>query len=188
MKFGFKKLARGVKKIAKKNRGGVGRLVKKVGPGLAMAAVGATAPTLIVKAASAAKSLGKKVRGIETPKSLAPIVRAAQVRVRKTRSRMPGGAPMPKSPDLLGMDLGRPKVGMASNRRQAKKSLYTTPRVTRRRKKMVEYQTPADMRSQGIKSSPGKTKRRMTKPPTAKQLAAREKFKQMVAARRKKAA
>lgn len=157
----LKKLGRGIKKVARKNVGGAKRLLKKVGPGLAMAAVGATAPALIAKAASAAKTLGKKVRGLETPKSMVPVIRAAQVKVRKTRSKLPGGAPMPPM-------IATPSVGMmaSSEPRRAKRTLY----------------------SSGRKAKPRKAKRTITKPPTAKQLAAREKFKAMVAARRKKAA
>lgn len=165
MGLSLKKIGRGIKKIAQKNKGGVGRLIKKVGPGLAMAAVGATAPALVVKAASAAKSLGKKVRGLETPKSLVPVVRAAQVRVKKTRSKMPGGAPMPSMPTI-----GTPTIGMMASREKpkAKRTLY---------------------KSAAKKPRTRKAKRAGSgKPPSAKQIAAREKFKAMVAARRKKAA
>lgn len=164
MKFGLKKLVRGVKKVAQKNRAGVGRLVKKVGPGLAMAAVGATAPALIVKAASAAKSLGKKVRGLETPKSMVPVIRAAQVKVKRTRSKMPGGASMPPN-------IGTPQVGMMASREKpkAKRTLYSSGKKAKAPRAK-------------------KAKRTSTKAPSAAQLAAREKFKQMVAARRKKAA
>jgi len=162
--MGFlKKLARGAKKIVKKNKAGVGRLIKKVGPGLAMAAVGATAPALVVKAASAAKTLGKKVRGLETPKSLAPVVRAAQVRVGRKRSKMPGGAPMPH--------IGTPQVGMMSNRPQAKRKLYESPAPKAKRTRKAKAK----------RSSGGKA-------PSPAQLKARENFKRMVAERRKQKA
>lgn len=164
--MGFlKKLARGAKKIVKKNKGGVGRLLKKVGPGLAMAAVGATAPALIVKAASAAKSMGKKVRGLETPKSLASVVKAAEVRVRKTRTRMPGGAPMPPMPSI-----GTPSIGMMSSRAVGPhKTLYKSK--TKRTRKAPNG---------------AKKKRVMRAPPSAKQLAARAAF--AARARKRKAA
>lgn len=164
MGFSLKKLGRGIKKIAKKNKGGFGRLVKKVGPGLVMAAVPAAAPALLVKAASAAKTLGKKVRGLETPKSLAPIVKAAQVRVKRTRSKMPGGAPIPT--------IATPKVGMMrSTAVGAKKSLYkSTKRRTRKAK------------------APASTNGKPKKPPSAAQLAARKRFAEAAKARRKKAA
>lgn len=176
MRFGLKKLVRGAKKIARKNRGGIGRLVKKVGPGLAMAAVGATAPALLVKAASTAKTLGKKVRGIETPKSLATVVKAAQVRVKRTRSKMPGGAPMPSMPTI-----STPSVGMMASRAVgAQKSLYKKKRAPRKRANGL---TPG-----GSTPSTAKKKRKITAAPSAKQLAARKKFAEMAAARRKKAA
>ena len=169
--MGFlKKLARGAKKIVRKNKAGVGRLVKKVGPGLALAAVGAAAPALVVKAASTAKTLGKKVRGLETPKSLVPVVRAAEVKVRKTRSKLPGGAPMPSMPTI-----GTPQVGMMkSGAVGARRSLYTSSRKSK---------TPK--RARKVKAPNGAKPR---KPPSPAQLAAREKFKKMVAERRKKAA
>lgn len=192
--MGFlKKLGRGIKKVAQKNRGGVGRLIKKVGPGLAMAAVGATAPALVVKAASAAKSLGKKVRGLETPKSLVPVVRAAQVKVKKTRSKMPGGAPMPPM-------IGTPTIGMMSSTPQAKRTLYAKKKAPARRKRLyvgkagtpsfdammkAKTQKEANAVAREYMRSQKKPKRKMTKPPSAKQLAARERFKAMVAARRK---
>lgn len=165
--MGFlKKLSRGVKKVVRKNKGGVGRLIKKVGPGLAMAAVGATAPTLIVKAASAAKTLGKKVRGLETPKSLVPVIRAAEVKVGRSRTRMPGGAPMPT--------IGTPSIGMASSKAVgAQRTLYSSGKKKRARKS----NGAAPKKRQGSR-----------KPPSAKQLAARAAFAKMAAARRKKAA
>lgn len=156
----FKKLARGAKKIARKNAGGARRLIKKVGPGLVMNAVLPGAAPLIVKAASAAKTLGKKARGLETPKSLVPIVRAAQVRVGRKRSKMPGGAPMPPN-------IGTPSVGLMSSAPQAKRSLYTATKKAR-------------------KARTTRTKRaKSTKPPSAAQLAARANFAKMAAARRK---
>lgn len=166
MKFGLKKLARGIRKVAQKNRGGVGRLVKKVGPGLAMAAVGATAPALLVKAASAAKSLGKKARGLETPKSLVPVVRAAQVSVRKYRTKMPGGAPMPSMPSVPNIE--RPAVGMAkSGAVGARKSLYKG--------------SPKSRKPKRARTKPNGTR----KAPSAKQLAARAKFAAAAKARAK---
>lgn len=162
----FKKLSRGVKRVVRKNRGGVGRLVKKVGPGLVMAAVtGGVGAPLIAKAASAGKSLGKKVRGLETPKSLVPIIRAANIKAPRTRKRMPGGAPMPT--------IGPVSVrGITKSTPQAKRSLYT---------KAKKSKTPRAPRAK-------KTKRTIKAPPSAKQLAARAKFAAMAAARRKKAA
>lgn len=160
--MGFlKKLGRGIKRVVRKNRGGVGRLVKRVGPGLVIGAVtGGVGAPLIAKAASAAKTLGKKAKGLETPKSLVPVIRAAELRVsRKRRARMPGGAPMPSIPT--------PRVGMMKSTPQAKRSLYTRKKKT--------------------KSSSGKTR----KAPSAAQLAARAKFAAMAKARaaaKKKAA
>lgn len=161
--MGFlKKLGKGLKKVVKKNKGGVGRLLKKVGPGLAMAAVGATAPALLVKAASAAKSLGKKARGLETPKSMAAVVRAASIKPRKPkRTKMPGGAAMPHIPAVKVRDI-------TPSTPQAKRSLYTSSK-----------------KSKAKKSTSGK------KAPSAAQLAARAKFTAMVKARaaaKKKAA
>lgn len=162
MGFSLKKLGRGIKKVVKKNKGGVGRLLKKVGPGLAMAAVGATAPALLVKAASAAKSLGKKVKGLETPKSMVPVVRAASMKARKPRrTKMPGGAPMPHIPAVKVRDITKSTP-------QAKRTLYTSSK-----------------KSKAKKSSSGR------KAPSAAQLAARAKFTAMVKARaaaKKKAA
>lgn len=173
----FKKLGRGIKRIAKKNQGGFRRLVKKVGPAIVLSAVPGGAPALIAKAASAAKTLGKKFKGIETPKSIVPVVRAAQVAVTKTRSKLPGGAPMPS---------------MMSSRPQAKRRI--TLRPARMTSTGVAYQTPADMKGGLTRAQltgntgfgrPKKAKRRITKPPSAKQLAQRERFKAMAAARRK---
>lgn len=192
----LKKLGRGIKRVAKKNRGGIARLAKKVGPGLVMSAVLPTAAPLIVKAASAAKSLGKKARGLETPKSLVPVVRAAQVRVKKTRSKMPGGAPMPSMPTI-----GTPAIGMMSSRPQAKRTLYggSPNKVKRVRKtkrnpegvKVTLGRAPGIGKDQLDKSlyytrgkNKGKKRRVMRAPPSAKQLAARAAF----AARRKKKA
>lgn len=165
--MGFlKKLGKGIKKVVRKNKGGVGRLVKKVGPGLVLSAVtGGVGAPLIAKAASAAKTLGKKARGLETPKSLVPIVRAAETRQRRksVRSKMPGGAPMPHIPAVKVRDITKSTP-------QAKRTLYTSTKKPKAKR---------------AKKSPA-TKAR--KPPSAAQLAAREKFKAMVAARRKKAA
>jgi len=159
MGFSLKKLGRGIKKIAKKNKGGFGRLVKKVGPGLVLGAVtGGVGAGIIAKAASTAKTLGKKAKGIETPKSLVPVVRAASISARRRiRSKMPGGAPMPT--------ISRPSVGMMATREKprAAASLYKTAK----------------------KAKAKKAKRTSSKPPSAAQLAAREKFKAMVAAKRK---
>lgn len=171
MGLSFKKLARGVKKIAKKNRGGFTRLVKKVGPGLVMTAVtGGTAAPLIARAASAAKSFGRKVKGLETPKSLVPIIRAAQVRVGRKRTRMPGGAPIPT--------ISAPSVGMMRSTPQAKTSLYA-----KRKKAAAAAAAPSDVYTRG--KNKGKKRRKITAPPSAKQLAARAKFAAMAAARRK---
>lgn len=168
----FKKLGRGISKVARKNKAGFGRLVKKVGPGLVMSAVGATAPALVVKAASIAKSMGKKARGLETPKSLAEVVKRAEVKVRKTRQKLPGGAPMPAMPTI-----GTPSVGMMASRAVgAKKSLYKSS-GKRRAKKATN----------GGAATP-KKKRKITAPPSAKQIAARKAFAAAAAARRKKAA
>lgn len=161
----FKKLTRGIKKVVRKNKAGVGRLIKKVGPGLAMAAVGATAPALVVKAASIAKSAGKKVRGLETPKSLADVVKRAEVKVARTRTKMPGGAPMPT--------IGTPSIGMMASRAVgAHKTLYKSKK---RRTRKAANGTP-------------KKKRKITAAPSAKQIAARKAFAAAAAARRKKAA
>lgn len=159
MGFSLKKLGRGIRKIAKKNRGGFGRLVKKVGPGLVLTAAGGIgAAPLIAKAASAAKSLGKKVRGLETPKSLVPIIRAAKISAKRKRQRMPGGAPIIGPVQVRSVTRSTP---------QAKRSLYTTARGSTRRKK-------------------GTTKSgRPRKPASAKQLAARAKFAAMARARAK---
>lgn len=167
MGLSFKKLGRGIKKIAKKNKGGFGRFVKKVGPGLVLGAVtGGVGAGLIAKAASTAKTLGKKVKGLETPKSLVPVVRAAEIRVKKSqRAKMPGGAPMPHIPAMKVRD-------PLKSTPQAKRTLYTSakkPKKARAKK--------AKKASSGVR-----------KPPSAAQLAARENFKKMVAARRKKAA
>jgi len=190
MGFSLKKLGRGIKKIAKKNKGGLTRLVKKVGPGLVLGAVtGGVGAGIIAKAASAAKTLGKKSKGLETPKSLVPVVRAAQIAVKKrTRSKMPGGAPIPT--------ISTPSVGMMSSKPQAKRRLYDRPaRQARKGKKFTSYQTPDDMRGGMTKAqNTGRTgfegaKRKRTgsrKAPSAKQLAARAKFAAMVKARRKK--
>lgn len=198
--MGFlKKLGRGVSRVVKKNRGGVGRLIKKVGPGLAMAAVGATAPALVVKAASAAKTLGKKVRGLETPKSLAPVIRAAEVRVGRKRSKMPGGAPMPTIAPV--------KVrSLMKSTPQAKRTLYTNGKKKRAKRErlyvgkagtpsfnaMMKAKTTGEAEAvarEYMKANPKKKKKRvMRAPPSAKQLAQRERFKAMAAARRKKAA
>lgn len=159
MGFSLKKIGRGLKKIAKKNRGGFRRLVKKAGPGLVLAAVGPTAP-FIAKAASVAKSMGKKARGIETPKSLVDVVKLASGnrKRRSTRTKMPGGAAIPT--------IATPGLATTRSTPQAKRSLYTgTKKRTRKAK------------------SAGSTKVR--KPPTAKQLAAREKFAAAARARAK---
>lgn len=165
MGFSLKKLGRGIKKVVKKNKGGLGRLVKKVGPGLVMAAAGGSiAAPLIAKAASKAKSIGAKVRGLETPKSLASVVKAAEIRTGRKRSRMPGGAPMPTIAPVRVRSITRSTP-------QAKGSLYTTAKKPKKTRAKKAPKTP-----------------KVRKPPSAAQLAAREKFKAMVAARRKKAA
>lgn len=181
MGLSFKKLGRGIKKIAKKNKGGFGRLVKKVGPGLVLGAVtGGVGAGLIAKAASTAKTLGKKVKGLETPKSLVPVVRAAEMRQRRksVRTRMPGGAPMPNIPAVKVRSITK------ATDTSAKRSLYRSanPKTAQGRKLM---------RDGGI-AMPGRKSRKTKrsgprKPPSAAQLAAREKFKKMVAARRKAA-
>lgn len=178
----FKKLGRGIKKIVRKNQGGLGRLVKKVGPGLVVGAVtGGVGAGLIAKAASAAKTLGKKVgKGIETPKSLVPVVRAAELHVsKKARTKMPGGAPMPTIAPV--------KVrSITSSTPQAKRYLYRSanPKTKRGQAKMRSGDVTA---GEAFTRKPKKAKRKMG-PPSAKQLAARAKFAKMVAARRKKAA
>lgn len=169
MKFGLKKLSRGLKRVAKKNRAGFGRLVKKVGPGLVLTAVsGGTAAPLIAKAASMAKTLGKKARGLETPKSLVPIIRAAEVRVRKTRSKLPGGAPMPPMPNI-----GTPEIGMMKSTPQAKRTLYGGSKKRAARKPRV------------TKSAAAPKKPRVWSP---KQIEARKRFAEMARQRKKSAA
>lgn len=183
MGLSLKKIARGVKKIAKKNAKGVGKLAKKFGPGLVLNAVLPTAAPLIAAAASKAKTAGKKFKGLETPKSLVDVVKLSDARVTKSRSKMPGGAPMPT--------IGRPSVSLMSSRPQAKRKLYDRPARQGRSKrgKKIEYQTSADIKAGGFATpnafKKAKAKRKITKPPSAKQIAARERFKKMVAARRK---
>jgi len=184
MGLSFKKIGRGLKKIAKKNRGGFTRLVKKVGPGLVLGAVtGGVGAGIIAKAASAAKTLGKKVKGLETPKSLVPVIRAAQIHVKKTRQRLPGGAPMPPM-------IATPSVGImaSSERPKAKRYLYRSanPRTARGRAKMRTGDVTAGETFKRPRTK--KAKRKITAPPSAKQIAQRERFKAMVAARRKSAA
>ena len=155
----FKKLGRGIKKVVKKNKGGLTRLVKKAGPGLVLGAVtGGIGAGVIAKAASAAKTLGKKAKGLETPKSLVPVVRAAEIRVKKSaRTKMPGGAPMPHIPSVKVRDPIRSTP-------QAKRTLYTSAKKPKKAKSSSE-------------SSSGR------KAPSAAQLAARAKFTAMVKAR-----
>lgn len=172
MGLSLKKIGRGLKKIAKKNQGGVSRLIKKVGPGLITQAVAATAPGLIVKAASAAKTLGKKVHGLETPKSLVPVIRASQVRVARSRSKMPGGAPMPTIAPLGVRSLMKSTP-------QAKRTLYAKKRKPR--KKQVYYRDGAmtEVASEKWlnKNLPRvKKPKRKAPPPSPKQLAARAAF------------
>ena len=160
--MGFlKKLGRGIKKVVKKNKGGVGRLIKKVGPGLVIGAVtGGVGAGLNAKAASTAKTLGKKVKGLETPKSLVPVVRAAELRVsKKSRQKMPGGAPMPHIPAMKVRDITKSTP-------QAKRSLYTSAKKPKK--------------ARAKKAATG-----TRKAPSAAQLAARAKFTAMVKARAK---
>lgn len=158
----LKKLGRGIKRVAKKNRGGLTRLAKKVGPGLVLSAVtGGIGAPLVAKAASAAKTLGKKVRGLETPKSLVPVFRAA---TRATKSRgsttvMPGG-----------LKISTPSVGlMASRAVGAKRSLYKS---AKKRKPRAPKATSA-------------TAAKKPRVWSAKQIAARERFAAMARARKK---
>lgn len=174
MGLSFKKIGRGIRKIAKKNAKGAGRLVRKFGPGLITAAVLPTAAPLIAGAASKLKTAGKKIRGLETPKSMVDVVKLAEVKVGKKRSKMPGGASMPSVPNI-----SRPNVGMMASTPQAKRSLYTSS-------KKRKSSSSSDVYTRG--KNKGKKRRKITAPPSAKQLAQREKFKAMAAARRKKAA
>jgi len=181
----FKRIGRGATKIYKKNRKGAGKLLKKVGPAILLSSVpGGAVATVAAKAVSKAKSLGKKVGGIETPKSLAPVLKLAKVGAKKrTRTKMPGGASMPSIP--------RPGVGMMSSSPQPKRSLYrSAKRSVRRTKQPTQIYKNGKPASKVYptgtkKSTIAKAKRRITKPPSAAQLAARERFKKMVAAKRK---
>lgn len=181
MGFSLKKLGRGIKKIAKKNKGGLTRLVKKVGPGLVLGAVtGGVGAGLIAKAASAAKTLGKKAKGIETPKSLVPVIRAAQISVKKTRSKLPGGAPMPPM-------IPTPSVGIMSSKPQAKRKVYDYQKATKTRMSRA-----AGIGKDQLAPKAKKAKRSGSKKaPSAAQLKARANFAKMAKARaaaKKKAA
>lgn len=183
--MGFlKKLGRGIKRVAKKNRGGIGRLAKKVGPGLVLSAVtGGIGAPIIAKAASAAKTLGKKVRGLETPKSLVPVFRAAEKATKSKGSTtvMPGG-----------LKISTPSIGMASNRAIKRRTIYDRPaRVKRRGRKTTAYQTSADMKGGLTKAqNTGRTGFESAKPKkarvwSAKQIEARKRFAAAAKARRK---
>lgn len=181
MGFSLKKLGRGIKKVVKKNKGGLGRLAKKVGPGILLATpLGAVGAGVVAKAVSGAKSLGKKVgAGIETPKSLVPVIRAANTRATRKprRSKMPGGGKIPT--------ISTPSVGMMASRERprAKKSLYRTanPKTKRGQAKMRS----GDVTAGENFTRKVKKKRTITKPPSAKQIAARKAFAAAAAARRK---